>query len=195
MAGEFADEGLLGTSTLRGEFQDNQEWSKLPFRAAVVCGTVDMVGSRLLFSGYGDGAYSRSLHSGLLGNDTLVVFDECHLVPEFANILQLVEQAGGKLKPFHHMLMSATGDGQGTTIELSGADKKSPVLGNRLKAPKTLHLVNTDKPVIQQITILAQKDPPLRTIVFVQSPQDVSRIASSLRKNHEHGGVRTIVNR
>src|SRR5450759_2156790 len=43
MAGEFAGEGLLGISTLRGEFQDNQEWSKFPFRASVVCGTVDML--------------------------------------------------------------------------------------------------------------------------------------------------------
>src|SRR5450759_3156912 len=142
MVGEFAEEGLLGISTLRGEFQDNQEWSKFPFRPSVVCGTVDMVGSRLLFSGYGDGAYSRSLHSGLLGNDTLVVFDECHLVPEFSNILHLVEQAGGKLTPYHYMLMSATGDGQITTIELSDADKNSPVLGKRLKASKILHLVN-----------------------------------------------------
>jgi hypothetical protein len=47
----------LGISTLRGEFQDNQEWGKFPFRPAVICGTVDMVGSRLLFSGYGDRAY------------------------------------------------------------------------------------------------------------------------------------------
>jgi hypothetical protein len=50
----------LGISTLRGEYADNQEWSHLPHRPSVVCGTVDMVGSRLLFSGYGDGAYSRS---------------------------------------------------------------------------------------------------------------------------------------
>ena len=85
-------EDMLGISTLRGEFQDNQEWSKFPFRPAVVCGTVDMVGSRLLFSGYGERAYSRSLHAGLLGDDILVIFDECHLVPEFGNILRLVKR-------------------------------------------------------------------------------------------------------
>jgi len=65
-----------------------------------------MVSSRLLFGGYGDGPYSRALHAGLLGNDALVVFDECHLVPAFATLLDNIEHAGGKLKPFHVMLMS-----------------------------------------------------------------------------------------
>ena len=58
------NEAVLGVSTLRGEFVDNGEWSKLPSRPAVLVGTVDMVGSRLLFSGYGDGAYSRPKQAG-----------------------------------------------------------------------------------------------------------------------------------
>jgi CRISPR-associated endonuclease/helicase Cas3 len=178
-------EELLGVSTLRGEFQDNQEWSKFPFRPAVVCGTVDMVGSRLLFSGYGDGAYSRSLHAGLLGNDTLVIFDECHLVPEFGNLLHLVHEAGGKLKPFHYMLMSATSTDEGE-IQISDSDLKSETLGKRLRADKTLHLVHTDKPVIAEITTLAQTDPPQRTVVFVRSPTDAAKIATSLRKHHRN---------
>jgi CRISPR-associated endonuclease/helicase Cas3 len=92
-AGLDLSEGL-GISTVRGEYADNQEWSCLPYRPSVVCGTVDMVGSRLLFSGYGDGAYSRALHAGLLGNDTLIVFDECHLVPAFATLQIFTTQAG-----------------------------------------------------------------------------------------------------
>jgi len=175
----------LGISTLRGEFQDNREWSKFPFRPAVVCGTVDMVGSRLLFSGYGDGAYSRSLHAGLLGNDTVVIFDECHLVPEFDNVLRLVHKAGGKLKPFHYMLMSAT-SGNGSTIQIEAADLNSEVLGKRLRGRKTLHPVNTSNPVIECMTRLAQDDPPQRTIVFVQSPANAAKIAMSLRKHYRN---------
>ena len=82
------EEAILGISTLRGELADNEEWSKLPFRPGVIVGTVDIIGSRLMFSGYGDGAYDRPRHAGLLGNDTLIIFDECHLVP----------QAHGKLR-------------------------------------------------------------------------------------------------
>ena len=111
----------LGISTLRGEYADNREWSLLPHRASVIVGTVDMVGSRLLFSGYGDGAYYRAMHAGLLGNNTLVIFDECHLVPAFLTLLRNVEAAGGKFKPFRVMAMSATGS-RHASLELHADD-------------------------------------------------------------------------
>lgn len=43
----------LAVSTLRGEREDNRAWSKNPSRPAIVIGTVDMIGSRLLFPGTG----------------------------------------------------------------------------------------------------------------------------------------------
>jgi len=66
----------LAISTLRGQFADNREWSADPSRPAVICGTVDMIGSRLLFSGYGVGFKSRPLHAGFLGQDALLIHDE-----------------------------------------------------------------------------------------------------------------------
>jgi CRISPR-associated endonuclease/helicase Cas3 len=60
---------VLGISTLRGQFEDNAEWRGNPSRPAVIVGTVDMVGSRLLFSGYGVGFKTKPLHAGFLGQD------------------------------------------------------------------------------------------------------------------------------
>ena len=120
------DEAPLGVSSLRGEFEDNEEWSKLPFRSSVLVGTVDKVGSGLLFSAYGEGAYAKPRYAGLLGNDTLVIFDESHLVPAFQILLRNVEAAGGKLRPFHTMTMSATSSGD--DITLSEEDLLNPVL-------------------------------------------------------------------
>src|SRR6266498_4945189 len=40
----------LALSTLRGQFADNREWCVDPARPAVIVGTVDMIGSGLLFS-------------------------------------------------------------------------------------------------------------------------------------------------
>ena len=174
-------EALLGVSTLRGEYQDNQEWSKFPFRPAVVVGTVDMVGSRLLFSGYGDGAYSRSLHAGLLGNDTLVVFDECHLVPAFENLLRMVKEAEGKLKPFHVLTMSATSNGEGS-ITLSEADLANTTINAKLTAHKALQLRDVAKPV-PFIIKQALDNPPDRTIVFVNSPRVAAEIAAEIQKH------------
>jgi CRISPR-associated endonuclease/helicase Cas3 len=82
----------LAISTLRGQFADNQEWSADPSRPAIVCGTVDMIGSRLLFGGYRIGFKSRPLHAGFLGQDALLVHDEAHLEPAFQKLIEAIER-------------------------------------------------------------------------------------------------------
>jgi len=79
----------LAISTLRGELADNREWQTDPARPAIIIGTVDMVGSRLLFSGYDTGgSYRRSQAAGLVGYDTLLVHDEAHLSPAFGALIR-----------------------------------------------------------------------------------------------------------
>ncbi|WP_201281692.1 hypothetical protein [Methylosinus sp. Ce-a6] len=77
--------GRLPISTLRGQFADNRAWLDDPSSPAIVVGTVDMIGSRLLFEGYGVSRKMRPYHAGFLGVDTLVLLDEAHLVPPFAH--------------------------------------------------------------------------------------------------------------
>lgn len=83
------DQPPLAISTLRGQFADNREWSADPCRPAVIVGTVDMIGSRLLFSGYCTGFKTKPLHAGLLGQDVLLVHDEAHLEPSFQRLLNV----------------------------------------------------------------------------------------------------------
>src|SRR6202050_4498524 len=52
-----------------------------------------MIGSRLLFSGYGIGFKSRPLHAGFLGQDALLVHDEAHLEPAFQKMLESIVAA------------------------------------------------------------------------------------------------------
>src|SRR5205807_7791067 len=82
----------LKISTLRGQFADNHEWSADPSRPAVICGTVDMIGSRLLFSGYGVGFKGKPLHAGFLGQDVLLVHDEAHLEPAFQTLIEAIQE-------------------------------------------------------------------------------------------------------
>ncbi len=67
--------GMLPVSTLRGQHVDNRAWLEDPAAPAIVLGTVDMIGSRLLFSGYGVSRKMRPYHAGLLrGNVGELVF-------------------------------------------------------------------------------------------------------------------------
>ena len=130
-------------STLRGQFADNREWSAAPSRPAVIVGTVDMIGSRLLFSGYGIGFKSKPLHAGFLGQDVLLVHDEAHLEPAFQKLLDAIEEEQTRCKDFRKfrvMELSATSRGQRMPFELTTDEKNPPtVIPNPPTEP--LHIV------------------------------------------------------
>ena len=81
----------LPISTLRGQHVDNREWLDDPTAPAIIVGTVDMVGSRLLFEGYGVSRRMRPYHAGLLGCDALILLDEAHLSRPFEELLRAIE--------------------------------------------------------------------------------------------------------
>lgn len=84
-----ADLGLA-VSTLRGQHIDNRRWLDDPSVPAIVVGTVDMIGSRLLFEGYGASRKTRSSHAALLGVDSLLVLDEARLSPSFEDLVRSI---------------------------------------------------------------------------------------------------------
>ena len=167
MPGELAERlGLdaragLPISTLRGGFADNRDWLEDPSKPAIVVGTIDMVGSRLLFEGYGVSRGMRPYHAGLLGVDALVLLDEAHLCPPFEALVRQVESRGdGKLgpaddsdsisPPFRLMSLSATGRYDLSEISLGGVfpleaeDREEPEVGRRLLAQKRLKVTELD---------------------------------------------------
>ncbi len=97
----FDDGDVLNIVQLRGQRLDDREWSLAPTRPQLIIGTVDQIGSRLLFQGYGQGRWSRPLHAGLLGIDAWVCLDEAHLVPAFAVTLRQIREH--VLKPSVHV--------------------------------------------------------------------------------------------
>jgi CRISPR-associated endonuclease/helicase Cas3 len=147
----------LPISTLRGQHVDNRAWLEDPSSPAIVVGTVDMVGSRLLFSGYGVSSKMRPYHAGLLGADTLVVLDEAHLVPAFEDLLRQVQRGADSfgpkelslralVPPFKLLSLSATGrQTDATTLTLSDDDRSNPIVKKRLTAKKALSIVDLAK--------------------------------------------------
>ncbi|MEI9937271.1 MAG: type I-U CRISPR-associated helicase/endonuclease Cas3 [Pseudomonadota bacterium] len=100
---------VIEVSTLRGQRALDTRWRDDPTRPAIIVGTVDMIGSRLLFSAYGRvGPWGRALEAGLVGQDCLLVLDEAHLCSPFATTLTAVERRVGTLAPFSVVRMGAT---------------------------------------------------------------------------------------
>src|SRR5690606_25039551 len=137
-------ESPLTISTLRGERADNAEWRRDPSRPAVIIGTVDMIGSRLLFSGYGCGFKTRPLHAGFLGQDALLIHDEAHLEPAFDDLLRsIVDAQRDDIRPLKVLSLSATGRGQ-ADFTLSAEDEAHPVVSRRLRATKRLQVIDVE---------------------------------------------------
>ena len=198
----------LAISTLRGQFADNREWSSDPCRPAVIVGTVDMIGSRLLFSGYGVGFKAKPLHAGFLGQDVLLIHDEAHLEPAFQTLIESIldEQKkepsplGGKMQ-LKVMALSATSRRGDDTFGLTKDEITLPpnlpepptepihLVWQRLKAKKGLDFYDVKRgEVAKQIGILAQsrKSTGKAILVFVRTVNDV-RIVQELLLNRKDG--------
>jgi len=183
----------LAVSTLRGQFADNREWSADPSREAVICGTVDMIGSRLLFSGYGVGYKGKPLHAGFLGQDSLIVHDEAHLEPAFQELLVAIqkEQREGRFPdrcPLRVMELSATSRSKGDVLKLTAADEADPVVSQRIHAKKNLyfHEVTNEKADLAAeliVRALSHKDTGRAILVFVRLVDDLGKVVAKLPKD------------
>ncbi|HEX4611562.1 MAG TPA: type I-U CRISPR-associated helicase/endonuclease Cas3 [Urbifossiella sp.] len=113
----------LHVSVLRGGMYRDGSWAESPTQPTICLSTVDQVGSRLLFRGYGVGANQRAVHAGLVGNDALILVDEAHLSRPFIETLKAVEfyrsdrWAESWVKtPFQVSVMSATAGDAATPL-------------------------------------------------------------------------------
>jgi len=132
-------------ATLRGGMPRDNDWAKRPDQPVVGVSTVDQVGSRLLFRGYGIGRQSAPIHAGLMGRDTLLLLDEVHLAEPFAETVEAIRRFQTKPSGIPAGLvsvrMSATpSQVAADTFELDANDTAHPVLSRRLNAEKSVTL-------------------------------------------------------
>jgi CRISPR-associated endonuclease/helicase Cas3 len=157
-----AGEVPLVTATLRGGVLRDDAWARSPAQPVVICSTVDQVGSRLLFRGYGCGSpRSWPIHAGLLGVDTVLIVDEAHCAQPFCDTALAIagrygewaEVAAGK--PLTLVRMSAT-LGEEADFGLDDEDLSDLTLARRLSARKlaTLELVEAKRGQQPRVALL-----------------------------------------
>ncbi|MGE4046220.1 MAG: type I-U CRISPR-associated helicase/endonuclease Cas3 [Acetobacteraceae bacterium] len=146
----LAEEGAspLAVARLRGGLPHEPDWARTPTQPTVLVSTVDQVGSRLLFRGYGVSDSMKPVHAGLLGRDTLVLLDEAHLSQPFLQTLRdlCAPPWGGTLvaAPFHVVPMTATPSG-GEHFRLGEDDRADTALARRLGNCKPAALVDVKR--------------------------------------------------
>jgi CRISPR-associated endonuclease/helicase Cas3 len=142
------DEVPLATAILRGGIYRDDRWSRSPSQPTVVVGTVDQVGSRLLYRGYGLSPSAWPIHAGLIGNDSLIIVDEAHCSRPFTQTLGWVARYRGTQwaekplnLPFDVVTMTATPPTEADVFRAQAEDLAHPVLGRRLAVSKPTRLV------------------------------------------------------
>lgn len=138
------DPPVLDVTRMRGGLNWSWLWLERPDRYAIVTGTVDQVGSRLLFRGYGVGERLRPIDAALAGTDSLIIVDEAHLSDALLTTLKDVralDGVGTGRRPVVLAMSASPGSSGGDTHRITARDEDHPVAGKRLRASKSLHPV------------------------------------------------------
>ena len=193
------EQNPLHVCQLRGGIFRDESWVKSPLQPMVVASTVDQVGSRLLFRGYGIANNSQPIHAGLIANDSLLLLDEAHCSKAFAQTLERVQhyrdepwRAERSNTPFAFVEMTATPSRlrAAAPFRLNTADREDEVLGQRLAARKMTRFVavkaKTDNStklaadLIREAQTMTQKPGVKRVAVMANRVETARAVAKGL---------------
>ncbi|KUL29470.1 type I-G CRISPR-associated helicase/endonuclease Cas3g [Actinoplanes awajinensis] len=142
-----AGDDLLTITRMRGGTTWDADWLDRPDRPGIVLGTVDQVGSRLLFRGYGVSDRRKPIDAALVGTDALLLVDEAHLSTALLGTVAAIQQRdelGLPLPGLAIAQLSATGVHADHPFALDvAAHRDDPVAWQRLTAHKRLGLLPT----------------------------------------------------
>lgn len=143
------DDDPVVTARLRGGAPPPRSWRDVPEVCAVLTGTPDMVGSRLLLQGYGSSPRAWPREAGLLAFDTALVVDEAHLSRQLlatarriATLAASPEPVTGLVPVLQVVETTATPQAeQGREVGLEQADLDDPVLDRRMRTAKPVEML------------------------------------------------------
>ncbi|MCB9926473.1 MAG: type I-U CRISPR-associated helicase/endonuclease Cas3 [Planctomycetaceae bacterium] len=100
---------------LRGGIYRDDAWVRSPLQPTVLTSTVDQVGSRMLFRGYGVSDRNLPIHAAMTTCDSLIILDEVHCSNPFRQTVEAIARYRGEhwaeeplASPFSLVQMTAT---------------------------------------------------------------------------------------
>lgn len=148
----------LDVLELRGGIYRDNRWARSATQPTIICSTIDQVGSRLLFRGYGVSSNAAPMQAALIAYDSLLLLDEAHISNPFLQTLDYVKQYLDPerwtekpigLKPMIVVPMTATPPNNSSNtdvVRLSSKDRQNSGLNNRLTASKKANLIEVSQP-------------------------------------------------
>jgi CRISPR-associated endonuclease/helicase Cas3 len=203
----------LDVVQLRGGIYRDNRWARSLTQPTVIASTVDQVGSRLLFRGYGLSPGACPIHAALVAQDSLLLLDEAHISRPFAQTIAWVkryrefrdgrEMETERLRPapFHFVQLTATHAKGNDSDEipvfgLNDLDRSNERLSARLHAKKPAKLEVAIGAKGKQATIklatalsenalaIIEKNAPRSLAVIVNRVATAREVASLLEKEH-----------
>lgn len=194
----------LAVARLRGGVLRDDGWGRLPSQPAVITSTVDQIGSRLFFRGYGHSQLAAPIFAGLAAHDSLILLDEAHCSVPFLQTLRSIETYRGERwadsqirTPFAFVVLSATPPpGIPDEAIFPGVQRDQalahPVLRDRLRASKRAELVEVkaqrgrqDDPLVGKAVERAlsymRESGKRRVAVIVNRVRTAEQVAGALR--------------
>ena len=198
----------LDVLELRGGIYRDNRWARSATQATIVCTTIDQLGSRLLFRGYGVSPNAAPVQAALIAYDSLVLLDEAHISRPFLQTLEAVkryldpkwarrEQPFG-IPPMVVVPMTATppeGVSDTDVIRLTAKDRENQGLDNRLRAAKWASLKSVPN-IVQAAATEAQSfaaDRPVAVGVIVNRVATAKAIYDHLRTAHPDATVELVI--
>ncbi|MFW5874159.1 MAG: type I-U CRISPR-associated helicase/endonuclease Cas3 [Verrucomicrobiota bacterium] len=190
---------------LRGAIFRDQRWSRSLLQPTLVASTIDQIGSRMLFRGYGVTPNARPIHAALVATDALWILDEAHISRPFAETVAVLQRyrehhltenpTSIQAPPLRWVQMTATPPKAATnTIALTEADREHPVLSKRLNASKPVRVAVSEAKtkakqqekladdLLEQAAALIAEAEPRSLAIMVNRVATARRVAELVEK-------------
>jgi len=209
LAGTEAEDGAppLDVLELRGGIYRDNRWARSVTQPTIVCTTLDQLGSRLLFRGYGVSPNAAPIQAALIAYDSLILLDEAHISEPFRQTLEHVRgyldprkwsQQGLGVRPVTIVPMTATATDEMLRrgiIRLDGEDRARPALARRLAASKPAELRQVKDVAVASIKTAAElaDEHPAAVGIIVNRIATARAIHGTLRQTHPEAVVELVI--